>query len=177
MPFRGLWRAAIALHFVRFFGGMGGGFVLPLGCLCDRGKRPKGLRLILQSDMGVPHRHSDIPVTGKLPGMSERHTAVDEARNMGVATGRVEIGDPFFCLVGDACCFQVLLDHTPGLLPFQFWKKRFVRPKRREPFTEKIQKVRMDRERVLLAVFGTGCFHGQSRRIAVELETRGGEAP
>lgn len=54
-------------------------------------QRRKGghcLGLVLNSHVGVLHRHADVRVTGELLGLHERGDIVDRARDVGVPPAR-----------------------------------------------------------------------------------------
>jgi hypothetical protein len=44
--------------------------------------------LVLNSHVGVLHRHADVRVTGELLGLHERGDIVDRARDVGVPPAR-----------------------------------------------------------------------------------------
>ena len=95
--------------------------ILPGFCVGSIGLRgPRGRNrcdrpgLIVQADVGVPHRHADVAVASQLTGLDERCTVTQQLGDVSVPTHRVEVGSSLFGPVRDANPLEVLLDHQPG---------------------------------------------------------------
>ncbi|MEZ6069506.1 MAG: hypothetical protein R3C10_04350 [Pirellulales bacterium] len=91
------------------------------------------LGLIGETDVGVLHRHPHVAVPGQLPGLNQLDAAQQQPRDVRVPASRVEVGDPFIGLIGDARLFEITLDHFVGLPLRQLREERLVIRKAIDP--------------------------------------------
>ena len=80
-----------------FFFGLISLWVSGCGNRCDRPG------LIVDADVGVPHRHVDVTVASQLAGFGERCTVTQQLGDVTVPPHRVEVGSSLFGPVRDAC--------------------------------------------------------------------------
>jgi hypothetical protein len=82
-----------------------------------RGWQPRQCFLpVLQPDVGVFHRLTDVCVTGEFLRFHDGSTRPDQARDVAMATGCMEVGNTVWGLVGDANSLQVLVENELRLL-------------------------------------------------------------
>ena len=60
-----------------------------------------------------------------MPEPPEGTSVAKQLRDMGVASSRVEVGDPVCIFIRDAHSLQVLLHHSPSLAAIQQKEKLF----------------------------------------------------
>ena len=65
------------------------------------GNRCNGPCLIVQADVGVPHRHADVAVASQLTGFDEGCTVSQQFGDVSMTSHCVEVGGSLFGLVRD----------------------------------------------------------------------------
>ncbi|MFP6672292.1 MAG: hypothetical protein VB857_12830, partial [Pirellulaceae bacterium] len=53
-----------------------------------------GPGLVVQADVGVPHRHADVTVPSQLTSLDQRSTVTQQLGDVGVPSHRVEVAVP-----------------------------------------------------------------------------------
>ena len=84
-----------------------------LGLWCCFGKRQVShrFRLILDSDMGVPHRHLHVGMPRQFLGLRQGRTGSQQLGDVGMPASRMEICETFGCSIGNAGPLQIGADH------------------------------------------------------------------
>ena len=75
-------------------------------------------------------------MTGQFLCLWERGAVPQKLRDVGVATGSMEVGNPILCAVWDASALQVFLNHFGQFLSLQSRKKLLARQKALQPITQ-----------------------------------------
>ena len=132
--------------------------------------------LVVQADVGVPHRHADVAVASQLTGFDEGCTVSQQFGDVSVPSHCVEVGGSLFGMIGDASPLEVLLDHQPRSPFGQPGEERLIRWNALQPTRQHSDEMRMQRENVFPAVLGAFCFDGQRGRIGFQIEAQGRQA-
>ena len=120
--------------------------------LCLRGPGCGNCRdrpgLVVQADVGVPHRHPDIAVASQFTGLDKGCTVSEQFGDVSVPSHRVEVGETVvFVTVRNADSFQIFPDH-PRRPPFgQLWEKALARPHSFKLLSQHYDQVRMERQK------------------------------
>nr|WP_237170675.1 hypothetical protein [Paludisphaera borealis] len=126
--------------------------------------------------MGVLHRHPHVGVPGQLARLDQRCPVPEQAGDVAVPAGGVEIGNALVRFVGDADPLQIELHHQPGFLAFDAGEQQVVRTEILHPFTHHDGQFRVDWQCVFASVFRAGGGDFQNRLLVVEPEGAGGQA-